>query len=218
LKILAVVRRKSTDIVDVTYSDADPFLAQRVANQLVRVFQARDAGSAQEQARRRAEFLAAQLRATDSAMTVAQAQLSAFRRLRLLGSSGDRLAAEQARLTALDARRGELEAERSVYESFLAKVNTSNDSLRLEASRDLSYTPELAADPVVNRMSQQVLVYQTRLDSLTTGPLPAAPTNPDVLGLRHSSSPRRNSWFARCGRTSHPSLRRAARLPPCVSS
>src|SRR5437588_2123040 len=101
LKILAVVRRKSTDIVDVTYSDADPFLAQRVANQLVRVFQARDAGSAQEQARRRAEFLAAQLRATDSAMTVAQAQLSAFRRLRLLGSSGDRLAAEQARLTAL---------------------------------------------------------------------------------------------------------------------
>ncbi len=184
LKILAVVRRKSTDIVDVTYSDADPFLAQRVANQLVRVFQARDAGSAQEQARRRAEFLAAQLRATDSAMTVAQAQLSAFRRLRLLGTSGDRLAAEQARLTALDARRGELEAERSVYESFLAKVNTSNDSLRLEASRDLSYTPELAADPVVNRMSQQVLVYQTRLDSLTTGPLPAAPTNPDVLGLK----------------------------------
>src|SRR5438128_1068776 len=145
LKILAVVRRKSTDIVDVTYSDADPFLAQRVANQLVRVFQARDAGSAQEQARRRAEFLAAQLRATDSAMTVAQAQLSAFRRLRLLGSSGDRLAAAQARLTALDARRGELEAERSVYESFLAKVNTSNDSLRLEASRDLSYTPEPAA-------------------------------------------------------------------------
>src|SRR2546426_12666948 len=108
----------------------------------------------------RSEFLAAQLRATDSAMTVAQAQLSAFRRLRLLGSSGDRLAAEQARLTALDARRGELEAERSVYESFLAKVNTSNDTLRLEASRDLSYTPELAADPVVNRMSQQVLVYQ----------------------------------------------------------
>src|SRR2546422_3188147 len=117
-------------------------------------------------------------------MTVAQAQLSAFRRQRLLGSSGDRLAAEQARLTTLDARRGELEAERSVYESFLARVNTANDSLRLEALRDLSYTPELAADPVVSRMSQQVLVYQTRLDSLTTGPLPAAPTNPDVLGLK----------------------------------
>jgi polysaccharide biosynthesis transport protein len=184
LKVLAVVRRKSTDIVDITYSDPDPFLAQRVANLLVRVFQARDAGSAQEQARSRAEFLAAQLRANDSAMTVAQAQLSAFRRQRLLGNSGDRLAAEQSRLTALDTRRGELEAERSVYESFLAKVNTANDSLRLEALRDLSYTPELAADPVVSRMSQQVLVYQTRLDSLTTGPLPAAPTNPDVLGLQ----------------------------------
>jgi len=184
LKLLAVVRRKSTDIVDVTYSDPNPFLAQRVANLLVRVFQARDAGSAQEQARSRAEFLAAQLVANDSAMTVAQAQLSAFRRQRLLGSSGDRLAAEQGRLTALDARRGELEAERSVYESFLAKVNTANDSLRVEALRDLSYTPELAADPVVSRMSQQVLVYQTRLDSLTTGPLPAAPTNPDVLGLK----------------------------------
>jgi capsular exopolysaccharide synthesis family protein len=184
LKVLAVVRRKSTDIVDVTYSDPDPFLAQRVANLLVRVFQARDAGSAQEQARSRAEFLAAQLRANDSAMTVAQAQLSAFRSQRLLGSSGDRLAAEQARLTALDARRGELEAERTVYQSFLAKVNTPNDSLRVEALRDLSYTPELAADPIVSRMSQQVLVYQTRLDSLTTGPLPAAPTNPDVLGLK----------------------------------
>lgn len=184
LKILAVVRRKSTDIVDITYSDPDPLLAQSVANLLVRVFQARDAGSAQEQARRRAEFLAAQLSATDHEITLAQAQLSAFRRQRLLGSSGDRLAAEQGRLTALDARRGELEAERSVYESFLTKFNTSNDSLRLEVARDLSYTPELAADPVVRRMSEQVLVYQTRLDSLTTGPFPAAPTNPDVLRLK----------------------------------
>jgi uncharacterized protein involved in exopolysaccharide biosynthesis/Mrp family chromosome partitioning ATPase len=186
LQVLAVVRRKSTDIVDVTYSDTDPFLAQQVANLLVRVFQARDAGSAQEQARSRAEFLAAQLAANDSAMTVAQTQLSAFQRQWLIGSSGgrDRLAAEQARLTALDARRGELESERSVYESFLAKVNTANDSLRVEALRDLSYTPELDADPVVSRMSQQVLVYQTRLDSLTTGPLPAALTNPDVLALK----------------------------------
>ena len=184
LKILAVLRRKSTDIVDVTYSDPDPLLAQRVANLLVRVFQTQDAGSAQEQAHGRAEFLAAQLGATDSEITVAQAELSAFRRQRLLGSSGDKLAAEQARLTALDTRLEELEAERSVYASFLTKFNTSNDSLRLEVSRDLSYTPELAADPVVSRMSQQVLVYQTRLDSLTTGPLPAASTNPDVLGLK----------------------------------
>jgi len=184
LKILAVLRRKSTDIVDVTYSDRDPLLAQRVANLLVRVFQTRDAGSAQEQAHGRAEFLAAQLGATDSEITVAQAELSAFRRQRLLGSSGDKLAAEQARLTTLDTRLEEFEAERSVYESFLTKFNTSNDSLRLEVSRDLSYTPELAADPVVSRMSQQVLVYQTRLDSLTTGPLPAASTNPDVLGLK----------------------------------
>jgi tyrosine-protein kinase Etk/Wzc len=184
LKILAVVRRKSTDIVDVTYSDPDPLLAQRVANLLVQVFQTRDAGSAQEQAHGRAEFLAAQLGATDREITVAQAELSAFRRQRLLGNSGDKLAAEQARLTALDTRLEEFEAERSVYESFLTKVNTSNDSLRLEVSRDLSYTPELAADPVVSRMTQQVLVYQTRLDSLTTGPLPAASTNPDVLGLK----------------------------------
>ena len=184
LKILAVLRRKSTDIVDVTYSDRDPLLAQRVANLLVRVFQARDAGAAQEQARGRAEFLAAQLAAIDSEMAVAQAKLTAFRRQQLLGSSGNRLAAEQARLTALDARLGELEAQRSVYESFLTRFNTSNDSLRLEVARDLSYTPELAADPVVNRMSQQVLVFQTRLDSLTTGPLRAAPTNPDVLGLK----------------------------------
>src|SRR3989441_1140878 len=184
LKSLAVLRRKSTDIVDVTYSDPDPLLAQRVANLLVRVFQARDAGSAQEQARSRAEFLAAQLSATDSELSIAQAELSAFRRQRMLGSSRDKLAVEQARLTALDARLGELEAERSVYESFLTKFNTSNDSLRLDVARDLSYTPELAADPVVSRISQQVLVYRTRLDSLTTGPLPAAPTNPDVLGLK----------------------------------
>src|SRR5881296_768921 len=184
LKSLAVLRRKSTDIVDVTYSDPDPLLAQRVANLLVRVFQARDAGSAPEQARSRAEFLAAQLSATDSELSIAQAELSAFRRQRMLGSSRDKLAVEQARLTALDVRLGELEAERSVYESFLTKFNTSNDSLRLDVARDLSYTPELAADPVVSRISQQVLVYRTRLDSLTTGPLPAAPTNPDVLGLK----------------------------------
>lgn len=94
------------------------------------------------------------------------------------------LTAEQARLTALDTRRGELEANRNVYEAFLEKLNVASDGTRVEVLRDLSFTPELAADPVLGRVSQQVLVYQTRLDSLITGPLPAAATNPDVVQLK----------------------------------
>jgi polysaccharide biosynthesis transport protein len=183
-KILAVVRRKSTDILDITYSDHDPHLAQRVVNLLVRAFQTSNAGSAQGQARLRAEFLAAQLATTDSQIVEAEAQLSAFRSKRLLASSGDMLAGEQARLTSLDTRSGELEAGRKVYQTFLDKLNTASDRTRLEVLRDLSFTPELAADPVVGRVSQQVLIYQTRLDSLTTGPLPAAATNPDVVQLK----------------------------------
>jgi len=183
-KILAVARRKGTDLIDVTYSDREPAQAQRVANFVVRTFQGLDAGSAQEQARQRAEFLEKELIANRTQLTRAQAKLSAFRSERLLASSGDKLAAQQASLAALDTRRGTLEAERSVYESFLARLKTSSDSARLEALRDLSYTPELAADPVVNRVYQQALVYQTRLDSLTMGPLPAAPTNPDVIQLK----------------------------------
>ena len=184
LKILAVARRKSTDIVDVTYSDQDAGQAQRVANLVVRTFQGIDAGSAQEQARHRAAFLEKQFSANRTQLTKAEADLSAFQRQRLLASSGDKLAAEETSLAALDTRRGALETEHSVYESFLASLKTSSDSARLEALRDLSYTPELAADPVVSRVYQQVLVYQTRLDSLTSGPLPAARTNPDVIQLK----------------------------------
>ena len=42
----------------------------------------------------------------------------------------------------------------------------------------------IATDPIVGKVFQQLLTYQARLDSLTSGPYQSSETNPDVVQLR----------------------------------
>src|SRR5947199_7738535 len=62
---LRVKPRLNTDIVDVTYSAPDPYVAQHVLNRVVDLFKSASAEDAQQQSTRRREFLESQLRATD---------------------------------------------------------------------------------------------------------------------------------------------------------
>jgi polysaccharide biosynthesis transport protein len=182
LKKLKVTPRPGTDVIDVRFSDSDPELAQRFANQLIRSFQAANGHSAQDQARRRREFLDEQLRITDSLLLQAEAGLSEFRSRQQMGSSRDNLSSEQQSAAALRAQEGDLRANRRVLATLLEDVKKAD--VRGDGFRALAYAPEVTADPILALLQQKMIEYSTRLDSLTTGPWRSLPTHPDVVQLQ----------------------------------
>lgn len=183
LSKLKVTPRAGTDVIDVKYVDPDPALAQQFANGLVRLFQAANGHSAQDQARRRREFLSEQLRVTDSLLARAERDLSAFRSKQQLGSSRDNLSAEQASATALEAQETQLRADRRVFAALLERVKGPGSGTQDDGFRALAYAPEIAADPILAHLQQRLIEYRGRLDSLTTGPWRNLATHPDVVQL-----------------------------------
>ena len=181
---LAVIPVVGTDAVSIKFVDHDPDMAQQVTNMLVHTFYAMSVNWSQEQGRRRRIFLGDQLSETERLLNKTQQDLSTFRSRRALASSSDKLASQQATLLALDSRRGELETDRLVFRALLSKMQDPNDSAREDGLRTLAYSPDIAGDPIVSRLYQQLFVYQTRLDSLTTGPWQSAANNPDVVQLK----------------------------------
>ncbi|HEX2635665.1 MAG TPA: hypothetical protein VHL81_00950 [Gemmatimonadales bacterium] len=185
---LAVVPVTGTDALEVRYIDSDPRLAQAVTNQVVHTFYASTINSSQEEARRRRIFLEGQLQESDRQLGQAQEGLTGFRSRGRLANSADKLARQQVDLMNLDARRGELQADRRVFGSLLTRLEASDDSSRAEQLYTLAYSPEIATDPIVGKVFQQLLTYRARLDSLTSGPYQSSSTNPDVLQLRQMVS------------------------------
>jgi polysaccharide biosynthesis transport protein len=183
LRKLKVTARPGTDVIDVKYVHPDPGVAQQFANRLVQLFQAANGHSAQEQARRRREFLGDQLRVTDSLLLNAEAELSQFRSRQRMASSRDNLSAAQASATALDAQEAQLRADRRVLASLLQRVRKSGPAAQEDGFRALAYATEVASDPVLAVLQQRMIEYRTRLDSLTTGPWRSLPTHPDVVQL-----------------------------------
>ena len=179
---LKVVARPGTDVIDVKYVDADPARAQQFANHLARLFQSANGHSAQEQARRRREFLDEQLQVTDSLLLVAEAGLSTFRSRQQMGSSRDNLSAEQASAATLEARRAELAADRRVFAALLERVKNAGAG-QDAGFRALAYSPEVASDPILGHLQQRLVDYRDRLDSLTTGPWRSLASHPDVVQL-----------------------------------
>jgi succinoglycan biosynthesis transport protein ExoP len=182
IRKLKVVPRPGTDVIDVKYVDPDPARAQQFANHLAHLFQAANGHSAQEQARRRREFLDEQLRVTDSLLLDAEAGLSTFRSRQQMGSSRDNLSAEQASATTLEARRAELRADRRVFAAMVERVKNSGEA-QDAGFRALAYSSEVAADPILGHLQERLIQYRDRLDSLTTGPWRSLATHPDVVQL-----------------------------------
>jgi capsular exopolysaccharide synthesis family protein len=181
---LQVTRRELTDVIDVTYFSTEPAAAQRVVNATVQAFQSLNVQWARERSRRRREFLAEQLAQTDSMLERAQAELSSFRSRQQLASSHDKLAAEQSAVLALDSRAAELDADRQTFNSLQQQLKSGDEAGRADALRALATSPAMTDNPAVGNLYHQLLVYQDRLDSMTTGPWKAAPTNPDVIQLK----------------------------------
>ncbi len=183
LERLKVVPRPGTDVIDVKYVDSDPARARQFANHLARLFQLANGHSAQEQSGRRREFLAEQLRVTDSMLVVAEAELSAFRGTQQMGSSKDNLSAEQAGAAARGTRRGELVADRRVLAALLQRAKRAGPDAPDAAFQALAFSPEVASDSTLGQLQRRLIDYRARLDSLTTGPWRSKATNPDVVQL-----------------------------------
>jgi polysaccharide biosynthesis transport protein len=183
LLAIEVVERQGTDVIDVSYTATDAKMASQIVNAVVRTFQAVNIQSAQEQSRLRAIFLLEQLRQTDSSLAQAQASLGVFRSRQQLANSSDKLASAQTALLALDAQREQLLADRRTYGELPVLLRSPNDSVSGQALRSLAYSPVMALNPVIAKLSEQLIQYQIKFDSLTTGRWRSTATNPDVAQL-----------------------------------
>ncbi len=181
---LLVTRREATDVVDITYTAGDPASAQRIVNATVQAFQSINVKWARERSRRRREFLAEQVAQTDSMLARAQAELASFLSRQQLASSADRLKAEQGTQLQLQSRMAELDADRRTFTSLEQQLKSSDEATRAGAIRALGTAPAMAENAAISAIYRQLLVYQDRLDSMTTGPWRASANNPDVIQLK----------------------------------
>jgi tyrosine-protein kinase Etk/Wzc len=181
---IQVIQRPGTDIINVGYQSRNPRMAQRVANNTVLAFQRLNILTAKQKSQRRREFLEAQQKQTDSLLARVQADLAAFRSRQQLASSQNIMDAQQTSMLALEAQRSELEADRQTFAALLGQIKKGGEAGESEALRALASSPALAENPTVSNYYRQLDTYQYRLDSMTTGPWRAAPTNPDLIQLK----------------------------------
>src|SRR6266700_3118301 len=165
---LRVKPRLNTDIVDVTYSAPDPYVAQHVLNQVVDIFKSASAEDAQQQSRRRREFLESQLKVNDSLLADARQAVTAFRQRAGTYGSREALAREQAGLAGVELQRQQLEAERRTDESLLAALRDRDSSVSRKALQTALATPGVAASPSVTQLSTQLYQYERARDSLAS--------------------------------------------------
>lgn len=177
---LQIRLRDKTDVVDVTYSAADPERAQEVVNRVVEVFRLANAAAARQESQRRREFIESRLQFNDSLLAAARQSLSSFRSSRRYdaGTNGGR---EVGKASDLAQRRRELATERQTYRKLLAELNSPKPSgASLPA---LMSMPEVAANAQVRQLYDQLVQYERARDSLTTGQWARSPTHPDVQRL-----------------------------------
>lgn len=176
--------RERTDIIDVTYENPSPTLAQHVANTAVHAFQDLNARNAKQESVRRRKFIEEQLHKTELLLSEAEASHNQFRSRERVFSSQDRLRSQQADLTGIELRRQELSADRGMYAVLLQALQdprrATSASERMNA---LVSSPGIAANAIVANLYAQLTRLQAARDSLTTGPYAASSANPDVVRI-----------------------------------
>jgi polysaccharide biosynthesis transport protein len=189
---LLVKPRMNTDVIDIAFTDSDPKRAQEVANRVAQVSQAANVQAAQQESRRRREFIETQLKFNDSLLTVARAALTAFRTqapasvsTRAAGTTAPSVGAPGP--TALEERRQELDAERRQFATLLGQLVDPNRATRRVTLRDMiASSPTIGGNAVVSRLYEQLVRYEWLRDSLTSGEWARSATDPDVQQLSQS--------------------------------
>jgi len=174
---LRVKPRLRTDLVDVAYSAPDPHVAQQVVNRVVGIFWTTSAEAAQQQSRRRREFLEAQLVVNDSLLADAREAQTEFRRRARAYGSREAMARQEVGLAGIELQRQQLEAERSTYAQLLVALRDTTGSRK--ALQTAFSIPGVATSPEVAQISAQLFEYEARRDSLTS----RSSTHPDLPRL-----------------------------------
>jgi tyrosine-protein kinase Etk/Wzc len=174
--------REMTNVIDIAFTANDPVLAKRVADAAAQSFQRLNAESAQQASKRRALFIAEQLRSTDSLLVQAQMQLSAFRKSVNAFSPQEKFRTTQEGMTSLRMHRTELDQEKHIYDQLAASLSADSRQAADQVAA-LTATPQVADNGGLISIYQQLVRYQTMRDSLTTGPWSRSTTNPDVQRL-----------------------------------
>lgn len=183
LQSVQVAPRAGTGIIDLSYTAFDPKVAQEVVNAAADAFQTMNTLAAREQARRGRRFLEDQLARTDSLLTVAQLELSDFRRREEILSTANQFSSEQAAVSELDLRIQELRTDRQLLQQV---VGTLRDQWRAESAVSLRAritSIGVVGNPVVDQLFSTLLAQETELETKTTGQYASALSNPDVQQL-----------------------------------
>jgi polysaccharide biosynthesis transport protein len=175
--------RELTNFLDISATGYDPDLAQRVADATALAFQQVNATSAQQASRRRALFVAEQLRSTDSLLMAAQMQLSGFRKSVNAFSPQEKFRNTQEGLANLRLRREELDQEKRVYDQMYQALSRGSGVQVTDQIAAMAASPQVASNGGLVALYQQLLHYQTVRDSLTTGRFSSSVSNPDVQRL-----------------------------------
>ena len=174
--------RELTNFIDIGFTAFDPDLAQRVADATASAFQELNATSAQQASRRRALFVAEQLRSTDSLLMTAQMQLSGFRKSVNAFSPQEKFRTTQEGLSDLRLRREELDQEKRIYDQMYQALATGGDGGNDQIAA-MAASPQVSNNGGLLSLYQQMLHYQTSRDSLTTGRFSSSVNNPDIQRL-----------------------------------
>ena len=159
-------------------------MAQRVVNTTVLSFRELNILAARQKSQRRRQFLEEQLVQTDSLVARAQADLAAFRSKQQLASSQSAIDQVQTFRSTLEGQASKLEADRATFGTLLSQLKTGGETGESEALRALATSPAMAETRPVSNTFHLLELYQYRVDSMTTGPWRAAPTNPDLIQLK----------------------------------
>jgi polysaccharide biosynthesis transport protein len=168
--------RQGTDGIDIHLTSPDPLRAQVAVNSVVEAYQSWNVQSARQQAERRRIFVQEQLQDTELQLIEAQHALSEFRGREQVFSLRARLGAQQEGVMEIEVQRGELDADRRMYQSLLLQLLGSNES----GIRTLVSSPGIAANPVVSALYSQLVQYEVTRDTLTTGGGARTARNEDV--------------------------------------
>lgn len=176
--------RERTDVVDVTYVANDPYLAQQVVNGTVSAFQAVSADIEKQESVRRRLFIQDQLTKAEQKYNEAQSAYNRFRARENVFSSQAKFKSQQEDLAGIELRRQELAADRQMYSSLVAVMDTSaGQHMSGERLAALASSPGVAANGVLSQLFSELSKLQNSRDSLTTGAWARTATNPDVKRL-----------------------------------
>jgi capsular exopolysaccharide synthesis family protein len=149
--------------IQVAFTSEDSSMAQRTVNAIVLAYQEASGEAARQEARRRMEFLAGELRATDSLIPVARAER-------------DRVLVREAEAASKEEQLVSLRTS----EALLSRTLAAPDAARTVDSGVLMSLPAMAGQPDARALYARFLSYRSERETALAA---RSPQHPDVQRL-----------------------------------